>query len=151
MNLSPSSAGHGGFGSLPESAKRLGQGILHLGDLPLRNVTGEGREYRRGRRLRIDRPDVRQPFSDLVEKLIERMAIARLPCGLKLVVIDAPYQERELRSQMGGQIDLQAVPQLVQDSAQHLPGQLPVGANRLFDLTEPDMGGLDRLVEDLQL
>src|SRR5436305_10348609 len=51
---------------------------------------------------------------------------------------------------MRGEIDRDAIPQLVQYDRKHLPGELSIGTERLRNLVEPAIRGLKCLVEDVQ-
>src|SRR3546814_10289751 len=65
-------------------------------------------------------------------------------------VCSSDLQKRELRAEVSCGIDRQSVAQLVQHGREHLPGDLPVGADLVDDLVQPDVGRLKRLVEDLE-
>src|SRR5207302_3002773 len=66
---------------------------------------------------------------------------------LELVIIDAADQQRQLRAEVRGQIDREAIAELVEDRRQHLPGKLLVRPKIVADLVEPNVGDFDRPVE----
>ena len=63
--------------------------------------------------------------------LLERL-LARTP-----LVVETPYEGRQLRAVMDRQPDLRAVAKGVQDGAQHMPRHLPVGPELGSHLVQP--------------
>jgi hypothetical protein len=51
---------------------------------------------------------------------------------------------------MDGQLQRNAVADGPQDGTQHVPGGLPIGADLRHQFIEPNMGGLQCLVEDIE-
>ena len=86
----------------------------------------------------------------MVQELFRRAFFERLLAGMPLVVVEPPNQQRQLRTEMDRQSGLEAVPQRVQDGAQNMPGYPSVGPEFSHDLVEPDVGGLQRLVEHVE-
>jgi elongation factor G len=72
--------------------------------------------------------------------------------GPELIIVGAAHQDRQLRTQMRGEVERQPVPRRPERRAEHVPGELPVGAYRLVphQLVEPCVRGLQGLVENLE-
>src|SRR5687768_15279766 len=51
---------------------------------------------------------------------------------------------------MGAELQRQPVAKLVKDDRKRLPRELPIGTEPVHDLVEPDIGRLERLVEDFE-
>src|SRR5215831_1189894 len=100
--------------------------------------------------LDIDRPDVGETPRYVIEELFRRPLLERLLARVPLVVVETAHQERQLCAEMDRKPDLEAIAQRVQNGAQHVPRDLSVGPELGHDLVEPDVGGLQGLVENVE-
>jgi len=107
-------------------------------------------EHRTYRIARVHRPGVAQALADMGQESIGIALRRRLGLGLVAVVVGAAHHQWQLRAKMGGKRAGHAVAQRAQHGAQHVPGDLPVGADVGHHLIQPDVRGLQRLVEDVQ-
>jgi hypothetical protein len=73
----------------------------------------------------------------MVQELFRGPLLERLLARTPLVVVETPYEERQLRAEMDRQPDLRAVAKGVQDGAQHMPRHLPVGPELGPHLAQP--------------
>jgi hypothetical protein len=69
---------------------------------------------------------------------------------MPLIVVEAAYQQRQLRAEMHGELQRNAVATSPQDHTEHVPGDLSVGADLGHQFVEPDVCGLKCLVEDIE-
>jgi len=69
---------------------------------------------------------------------------------MPLVVIDATHKHRQLRAEVNGNFQREAVAQRMQHGCQCMPGDVTVGAELGHDLVEPCVRGLKSLVEDVE-
>ena len=96
-------------------------------------------------------PGLGQLLADGLQERVKRAGLlVHAPGGMPLVIVEAAHQERQLRAEMHGQLQRNAVAHRAQDRAEHVPGGLPVGADLRHQFVEPDVGGLQCLVEDVE-
>src|SRR5207253_10316381 len=86
----------------------------------------------------------------ILSEFFAAAGVARQLTRIELFVIDAANQQRELRAEMGGERKWKPVAQLVEDGRQHLPGDLLVRPELVADLVEPDVGGFQGSIENVQ-
>ena len=99
----------------------------------------------------IDRADLSQLLTDgLQERVKGAGLLVHAAGGVPLVIVEAAHQERQLRAEMNGQFQRNAVADGPQDGTEHVPGGLPIGADLRHQFIEPNMGGLKCLVEDIE-
>src|SRR5205807_4187175 len=131
----------------PEGADAFRQRLANLLDLVRIEIMVENLEGHMRSVFNVDRPYAGETLRHVVQELFRRALLQRLLARVPLVVIETPYQERQLRAEMNRQSDLKAIAQRVQDSAEHMPRHLAVGPELGHDLVEPDVGGLQGLVD----
>jgi hypothetical protein len=105
----------------------------------------------RGHRVtRIHMPEIAEALLDTAQEFVLGGRALRLRIGHVFGVAGTAHEKRQLRAEMGGKRRGYPVPQRAQDGAQNMPGQLPVAADIGHDLLQPDIRGLQCLVEDIQ-
>src|SRR5215210_6528025 len=98
----------------------------------------------------VDGARVGKPRADALQELVQAPRLIGQLGGPVLIVVGPAHQKRQLRAEMGRKIERDAVANPAQDGAKHMPGDLAVGADRLHQLVEPDVGCLEGFVEDVE-
>src|SRR4051812_46986711 len=88
--------------------------------------------------------------ADALQELVQAPRLIGQFGGPELIVVGPAHQKRQLRAEMGRKIERDAVANPAQYGAKHMPGDLAVGADRLHELVEPNVGCLEGLVEDVE-
>jgi len=99
---------------------------------------------------RIDGPNAVQALFNMRQERI----LGAQPHGFGIrmiaVVIRTAHDQRQLRAEMSSQRRRHPVAQRAQHGAEDMPCDLPVGADIGHHLVQPDIRGLQRLVENVQ-
>src|SRR5215204_4651793 len=98
----------------------------------------------------VDGARVGKLRADALQELVRAPRLFGQLGGPELIVVGSAHQKRQLRAEMSRKIERDAVANPAQDGAKHMPGDLAVGADRLHELVEPDVGCLEGFVEHVE-
>src|SRR5258706_590605 len=134
----------------PHDANLFRQRLTHCRKLAHVKVAFENSEHRAYRIDRTDELGAAEAVGHALQKLRKRAFFQRVLARPPLFEIGAAHQKRQLRREVSRDARREPGARGVHHSAKHVPGRMPIGAQILDDLVEPDMRGLQSLVEHFQ-